>query len=291
MKHYIIIALMSLVVLSCTHDPNEYKISESGDIELETRGNQKISVCHDGMILRVSVNAVPAHQGHGDAVDMDDDGYFDKKNGCGPTDCDDTNPALTDNCVVCDFMSILDMWDFDETCFDISTGAYLEGDYACIYDDSWSYETGACGTYQGGFLHSAAIFDNDISGVNTCQDDNENDFGFIWAYAQDYIYCGEHFIRGGYQYKLFDPSTQPWSVIIECVDEGFGQAYFDLGMQYIGVITDLQTSMGIPIPAVKCPKAYPDSSAPGSNYVTLDPEGMVNPSEFFDFSVAKIQSQ
>ncbi len=41
-----------------------------------------------------------AHQGHGDAVDMDGDGYFDLDSPCSETDCDDTdamvNPEVTE---------------------------------------------------------------------------------------------------------------------------------------------------------------------------------------------------
>lgn len=54
----------------------------------------KVNVCHNGHIIHVSVNAIPAHQAHGDAIDMDGDGYFDIDNACTETDCDDTNPAI-----------------------------------------------------------------------------------------------------------------------------------------------------------------------------------------------------
>ncbi len=40
----------------------------------------KVDVCHKGNVINVSINSLPAHQGHGDAVDMDGDGYFDIDN-------------------------------------------------------------------------------------------------------------------------------------------------------------------------------------------------------------------
>ena len=42
----------------------------------------------------IDFHAVPAHQGHGDAVDKDCDGYFDAENSCSEVDCDDTNPDI-----------------------------------------------------------------------------------------------------------------------------------------------------------------------------------------------------
>lgn len=57
--------------------------------------NSKVSICHKEHIINVSINAVAAHRGHGDAIDMDGDGYFDIDNTCSVTDCDDTDPEIT----------------------------------------------------------------------------------------------------------------------------------------------------------------------------------------------------
>ncbi len=59
---------------------------------MTARKSGKIDVCHKGNIINVSVNALGGHQGHGDAVDMDGDGYFDIENDCSEVDCDDANP-------------------------------------------------------------------------------------------------------------------------------------------------------------------------------------------------------
>lgn len=65
-------------------------------------GNSKVDICHNDHIINVSINAVDAHRRHGDAIDLDGDGYFDIDNSCSETDCDDTdpaiNPATLENC-------------------------------------------------------------------------------------------------------------------------------------------------------------------------------------------------
>ena len=63
------------------------------------RGGTKVDVCHKGKIINVSVNSLSGHQGHGDAVDMDGDGYFDIDNSCSETDCDDNSYSEDNSCV------------------------------------------------------------------------------------------------------------------------------------------------------------------------------------------------
>lgn len=55
----------------------------------------KVNVCHNnGVEIVIDSAAVNAHIAHGDAVDMDDDGYFNITNPCSSTDCNDNNPAI-----------------------------------------------------------------------------------------------------------------------------------------------------------------------------------------------------
>lgn len=66
--------------------------------------DHKVAVCHKGKIINVDVHAVKAHKAHGDAIDMDGDGYFAGDNACTAPDCNDDNPtvnpgkAAPDNC-------------------------------------------------------------------------------------------------------------------------------------------------------------------------------------------------
>lgn len=75
-----------------------------------------VKVCHKGKIITIDIHAVPAHQGHGDAVDLDGDGYFTGDNACSAPDCDDTDPAVTD-CTV-DPCSITNLELLNATCTD-----------------------------------------------------------------------------------------------------------------------------------------------------------------------------
>ena len=56
--------------------------------------DHKVNVCHKGKIICIDFHGLNAHKGHGDAVDLDSDGYFDIENGCSEVDCDDTNPEI-----------------------------------------------------------------------------------------------------------------------------------------------------------------------------------------------------
>ena len=57
-------------VVDQSQSVNSQNSAESNSSE----GNSsKVDICHNGKILNVSINAIPAHQRHGDAVDLDDD--------------------------------------------------------------------------------------------------------------------------------------------------------------------------------------------------------------------------
>jgi hypothetical protein len=74
----------------------------SNTSEFSNSTKSKIDVCHNGHIINISINAVSAHQRHGDAVDMDGDGYFDITNVCSEVDCNDfdeeINPGQEEIC-------------------------------------------------------------------------------------------------------------------------------------------------------------------------------------------------
>lgn len=92
MKKVFALCIGVLLFTSCERDTIVPEIEEINvDQSTFARKGNKVDVCHKGKIINVSVNAVSAHQGHGDAVDLDGDGYFDLENDCSPIDCDDTN--------------------------------------------------------------------------------------------------------------------------------------------------------------------------------------------------------
>jgi hypothetical protein len=84
---------------------------------------EKVTICHEGKTIWIDPHALPAHQRHGDAVDMDGDGYFAGDNSCSEPDCDDTdadvNPGAPapNNCVA-DPCSITNLEVLNATCTD-----------------------------------------------------------------------------------------------------------------------------------------------------------------------------
>ena len=104
MKNSIYVLCLSLLVfMSCSKDE---LIQEQQTLDLKTdisaaKGKEsKIMVCHYAKsdntweALEINSNALDAHLRHGDAVDMDGDGYYNQDNGCSETDCDDTDAAV-----------------------------------------------------------------------------------------------------------------------------------------------------------------------------------------------------
>ncbi|MGB5371267.1 MAG: hypothetical protein WBN18_12630 [Flavobacteriaceae bacterium] len=89
MKRILFTMLLLLFLVGCDkeQDPTENTLTS-----VSGKGKSaKVDVCHNGKIINVNGNALPAHRKHGDAVDMDGDGLFDIDNICSATDCDDTN--------------------------------------------------------------------------------------------------------------------------------------------------------------------------------------------------------
>lgn len=98
-----LILLLCLIVLSCSVE-SEFEIQELNSdlygISIKGSKNDKITICHfdadnnEWKTLNISQNAMPAHLNHGDAIDADGDGFFDRENGCSPVDCDDDDSEV-----------------------------------------------------------------------------------------------------------------------------------------------------------------------------------------------------
>lgn len=98
-----LILLLGLIVLSCSVE-SEFEIQELNSdlsgISIKGSKNDKITICHfdadnnEWKTLNISQNAIPAHLNHGDAIDADGDGFFDRENGCSPVDCDDDDSEV-----------------------------------------------------------------------------------------------------------------------------------------------------------------------------------------------------
>jgi hypothetical protein len=106
MKKLLLPLLAILFLISCEKEGATDLLTEQSTYEdgaANMRSSNKRNVCHNGNIININVNAIAAHQAHGDAVDMDEDGFFDIENDCGESiDCDDNNafiyPGAVENC-------------------------------------------------------------------------------------------------------------------------------------------------------------------------------------------------
>src|SRR5690606_35989820 len=100
MKNYVLVLLCALLTFACEKEGDNVQINEQRLQQQDPNATEragKVDVCHKGHIINVSVNAVRAHKVHGDAIDLDGDGYFDKENVCSNfIDCDDNNPDVQD---------------------------------------------------------------------------------------------------------------------------------------------------------------------------------------------------
>ena len=99
MKNYVLVLLCAFLVFACEKDGDADQINnqqQQQDLKgIEKAG--KVAVCHNGHLINVSSNAIRAHSAHGDAIDLDGDGYFNQINVCSELiDCDDTNPDIQD---------------------------------------------------------------------------------------------------------------------------------------------------------------------------------------------------
>ncbi len=97
-KKYAWLLFLGLAFLfySCEEEESVFD-SQAELIDDESKINgkgAKVDICHNGRVINVSINALDAHQRHGDAVDLDGDGFFDIDNVCSETDCDDADPEV-----------------------------------------------------------------------------------------------------------------------------------------------------------------------------------------------------
>jgi hypothetical protein len=101
MKKLLLPLLAVLILISCDEESSLNPVLKENIAEnsyesgsTNAQKSNKIDVCHKGKIINISINAITAHQDHGDAVDMDGDGYFDIDDPCSETDCDDTDATV-----------------------------------------------------------------------------------------------------------------------------------------------------------------------------------------------------
>jgi hypothetical protein len=106
MKNLILIFVSIFILASCSNEvviaDEEVLADESvQDTGLFSKEGVKVGVCHKnaGEIV-ISESALDTHIAHGDAVDMDGDGFFNAENPCSEVDCDDESYSEDNTCDV-----------------------------------------------------------------------------------------------------------------------------------------------------------------------------------------------
>jgi hypothetical protein len=98
MRKYILPLLIILFFSTCKKKDMEPNNTSDGILKT---GNQ-VTICHQSgdnwNVININMSSWPAHEAHGDAIDMDDDGYFDRECGCSEVDCDDNDPNIHSDC-------------------------------------------------------------------------------------------------------------------------------------------------------------------------------------------------
>jgi len=95
-KLFILLILTSFFAACEKNNLTEENQSSSGNF---LKSSNDLTICHHSgdswNIININPSAWPAHEAHGDAVDMDGDGYFNKACGCSDViDCDDEDPTV-----------------------------------------------------------------------------------------------------------------------------------------------------------------------------------------------------
>lgn len=204
MKKLIFLFLVFAGFMACENEsiqelPQETSVTEG----MTARKNQKVDVCHKGKIINISINAVSAHQGHGDAIDMDGDGYFDLENDCTEDiDCDDSNTEVYPGAEeICD-NGIDDNCDgqVDEDCFTFTCGIdqnwenleltneyYLPED--CINNDCGGYTIPRVSfnvlDSEGNRIALFIVYAFDLT-TYTCDNDDSFDDYYLSVYYYNY---------------------------------------------------------------------------------------------------------
>ena len=120
MRNFILLFAGILILASCSNEDlvveetlstKDALITKKGvqDTGLSSKSGFKVSICHKnaGEIV-VDENALATHIAHGDAVDMDGDGFYTGENPCSETDCDDNSYSEDNSCCECPQILVID---------------------------------------------------------------------------------------------------------------------------------------------------------------------------------------
>tara|TARA_R110001632_G_scaffold111825_3_gene222678 strand:+ start:10919 stop:11233 length:315 start_codon:yes stop_codon:yes gene_type:complete len=101
MKSIVFVILALLVFTSCQQENLDLKkVAIQSSQETKDKKDHKVTICHKNKVtITIDRSALDAHLAHGDAVDMDGDGYFSGESECSlQVDCDDTVYSENNTC-------------------------------------------------------------------------------------------------------------------------------------------------------------------------------------------------
>lgn len=153
MKKFILLFAGTLLLASCTTEDvltedalalEKIEITEAPNSTSSARtAGDKVSVCHKNATdIVIGAAAVQTHIDHGDAVDMDGDGFYNKENPCSEEiDCDDTNadiyPGNGCPCVTEEEATQLALDEFNERGLEVNAIGFQETE-----DDYYFFNSG-----------------------------------------------------------------------------------------------------------------------------------------------------
>ncbi len=172
----------------------------------------RVKVCHqNGVVIVIDEAALNTHTAHGDAVDMDDDGYFNGQNPCTAADCDDNNALINPGAQEICSNGI------DDDC----DGSIDEGDcipVVTICDQVWMQKNLDVTTYRNGDIIPQVTDQDEWNSLTTgawCYYNNDPANGAV--YGKLYNWYAVNDPRGLAPQGWHIPTNAEWQQVINCL--------------------------------------------------------------------------
>jgi uncharacterized protein (TIGR02145 family) len=231
-KFSLLCLLGTLLLTACQKQMPSEKEQQKTILEEFSSGSVphiRVKVCHqNGIEIVIDEAALTTHIGHGDAVDMDDDGYFNGQNSCTAIDCDDNNafinPASQEICSN----------GIDDDC----DGSIDEGGcipVVTICDQVWMQKNLDVTTYRNGDIIPQVTDQDEWNALTTgawCYYNNDPANGVV--YGKLYNWYAVNDPRGLAPQGWHIPTNAEWQQVINCLGGPFpaGGAMKEAGYEH-----------------------------------------------------------